>query len=98
MLIHSLSNAYIYYDKIFENHSLEQNNIFKHFHVCKNSFLKNFNIKYSDLFEELSEENIRLLDELSFADKCLKILVRFKTFVDFVCVHFINHLDSEVWH
>ena len=43
-----------------------------------------FSIKVNDVFEELSEENKRLLNELMFANKCLKVLITFKTFVEFI--------------
>ena len=32
-------------------------------------------------FDELRDENQRLINELLFADKCLKILLEFKSFV-----------------
>ena len=51
-----------------------------------------------DLIEELVEENRRQFNELLFADKCLNVLTEFKSFIDFISVQFINHLESEVWN
>ena len=50
-------------------------------------------IKVNDVFEELSEENKRLLNELMFANKCLNILITYKTFIDFISDKFKNNLD-----
>ena len=36
-------------------------------------------LRVNDVFEELSEENKRLLNELMFANKCLKVLITFKS-------------------
>ena len=36
----------------------------------------------NDIFDELFNENKRLLNELSFADKCIKVLNKIKTFID----------------
>ena len=52
-------------------------------------------ILINDLFEELSEENKRLLNELMFANKCLNILIRFKTFIDLNCDKLKTNLDSN---
>ena len=50
-----------------------------------------------DLIEELVEENRRQFKELLFADKCLDVMTEFKSFIDFISIQFINHLESEVW-
>ena len=36
----------------------------------------------NDIFDELFNENKRLLNELLFADKCIKVLNKIKTFID----------------
>ena len=36
----------------------------------------------NDIFDELFDENKRLLNELLFADKCIKVLNKIKTFLD----------------
>ncbi len=38
-----------------------------------------FSIKVNDIFDELIEENKRLLNELLFANKCLNVFIDFKT-------------------
>ena len=52
-------------------------------------------IKVNDVFEEMSEENKRLLKELIFAKKCLKVLITFKSFVDFISNKIKTNLDSN---
>ena len=52
-------------------------------------------ILINDIFEELSEENKRLLNELMFANKCLNVLIRFKTFIDFIFNKIETNLDSN---
>ncbi len=39
-------------------------------------------IKVNEIFDELSEENKRLLNELIFAKKCIKVLNELKGFID----------------
>ena len=41
-------------------------------------------IEFNDVFEELTEENDRLLNELIFAENCLKMFIEFKTFIELV--------------
>ena len=55
-------------------------------------------INATDVFDELSEENNRLLNELISAIKCLKALTEFKSFVDLISIHFVNRLDSQIWN
>ena len=52
-------------------------------------------ILVNDIFQELSEENNRLLNELTFADKCLKIFIEFKSFVDFISIKFKHNLETN---
>ena len=47
----------------------------------------------NDIFDELKEENKRYLNELLFADKCLKCLTEFKSFVDLVINKINNYLE-----
>ena len=47
----------------------------------------------NDVFDELKEENNRLYNELLFADKCLKSLIKFKTFIDKISYLFENYLE-----
>ena len=41
-------------------------------------------IKVREIFDELTEENRRLLNELLFAERRLKCLTEFKSFVDLI--------------
>ena len=41
-------------------------------------------IKINDIFEEMNEENRRLLNDLIFANECLLKLIKFKTFVELI--------------
>ena len=41
-------------------------------------------IESNDVFEELAEENDRLLNELIFAENCLKMFIEFKTFIELI--------------
>ena len=50
-------------------------------------------IEINDIFDDLREENRRLLNELLFADKCLKYLTEFKSFVDLVINKINNYLE-----
>ena len=50
-------------------------------------------INTNDIFDDLKEENKRLLYELLFADKCLKCLTEFKSFVDLVINKINNYLE-----
>ena len=50
-------------------------------------------IEVIDIFDDLRQENKRLLNELLFADKCLKCLTEFKTFVDLVINKIDNYLE-----
>ena len=52
-------------------------------------------ININDIFNELKEENKRLLNELLFADKCLKCLTEFKLFVDLVINKINNYLEEN---
>ena len=47
----------------------------------------------NNIFDDLKEENKRLLNELLFADKCLKCLIEFKSFVDLVINKINNYLE-----
>ena len=51
--------------------------------------LKNYELVVNDVFDELKAENERLLNELSFADKCLKLLTEIKAFID------LNSIDLK---
>ena len=57
--------------------------------------LKNSQIVVNDVLEELNEENKRLFNELLFADKCLKILIEFKSFVELNSNQFKLNLDEN---
>ena len=48
-------------------------------------------------FNEIYEQNIRLENELLFANKCIKTLITFKSFVDFISDKFKNNLNSNEW-
>ena len=48
-----------------------------------------------DVFEELSEENKRLLNELQFADNCLKALIEFRTFCELLFKTFKYNFTVE---
>ena len=48
-----------------------------------------------DVFDELKEENNRLINELLFADKCLKTLIQFKTFIDKISYLFEYKLEEN---
>ena len=52
-------------------------------------------IKVNDIFDELFNENKRLLNELLFADKCLKCLTEFKSFVNLVINKINNYLEAN---
>ena len=49
-----------------------------------------------DVFEELTEENQRLLNELVFANKCLNIFIEIKTFVNSMFNTFKNNLHQLI--
>ena len=52
-------------------------------------------IVVNDVLEELNEENKRLLEELLFANKCLKVLNEFKNFVELNSNQFKLILDEN---
>ena len=52
-------------------------------------------VKTYDVFDEISEENKRLLKELIIAKKCLTILIQFKAFIDSISTKFKVNLDSN---
>src|ERR1700712_816455 len=56
---------------------------------------KNVFIKVNDIFDELSEENKRLNEELMFANNCLNVLNKFKSLLNKICVKFETIIDSE---
>ena len=56
---------------------------------------KKCQIVVNDVLEELNEENKRLLEELLFADKCLKVLIEFKGFVELNSNQFELNLDEK---
>ena len=52
-------------------------------------------ILVNDIYDELFEENKRLLFQLVFADQCLKALIKFKAFVDFISTKFKTKFNSN---
>ena len=55
-------------------------------------------VEVSNIFDDLLTENQRLLNQLVFADKCLNVLNKFKTFVDLVFNNYkidFNSNDSQ---
>ena len=56
---------------------------------------KKCQIVVNDVLEELNEENNRLFNELLFADKCLKVLIEFKSFVELNSNQFKQNLDEN---
>ena len=48
-------------------------------------------------FNEVVDENLRLENELLFANKCIETLITFKTFVDFISNKFKNNFNSNEW-
>ena len=52
-------------------------------------------IEIRDIFDDLREENRRLLNELLFADKCLKCLTEFKLFLDLIFNKINNNLENN---
>ena len=40
------------------------------------------NILVNDIFDELLDENKRLLNELLFSNKCINLFIEFKSFID----------------
>ena len=57
--------------------------------------LKKCQILVNDVLEELNEENKRLFNELLFADKCLKVLIEFKSFVELNSNNFKLNLEEN---
>ena len=57
--------------------------------------IKNSQIVVNDVLEELNEENKRLFNELLFADKCLKVLIEFKSFVELNSNQFKRNLEEN---
>ena len=57
--------------------------------------LKLCEIVVNDVLEELNEENKRLFEELLFANKCLKVLNEFKSFVEFNSNQFKLNLEEN---
>ena len=49
--------------------------------------------KVSDIFEQLKEENKKLLNELMFANKCLIKLIEFKSFIELIFQKISNNLE-----
>ena len=56
---------------------------------------KKCQIVVNDVFDELTQENNRLFDELIFADKCLTILLEFKTFIELNSDNFKLNLEEN---
>ena len=56
---------------------------------------KVFHVVVNDIFDELKVENNRLFKELLFADKCLKVLIEFKTFVELNSNQFKLNLEEN---
>ena len=52
-------------------------------------------IKVNDMFEELREENNRLLNELLFANNCIEMFIEFKSFVDLNSIKFKVNLETN---
>ena len=40
------------------------------------------NVLVNDIFDELLDENKRLLNELLFSNKCINLFIEFKSFID----------------
>ena len=51
-------------------------------------------IKANDVFDELNEENTRLLNDLNFANECLIKLINLKTFVELIFQKIRNNLEE----
>ena len=56
---------------------------------------KQFNIKVNDIFDELSDENNRLNNELMFANNCLNVLNKIKVLLNKFCLKYETIIDSE---
>ena len=52
-------------------------------------------IRINDIFEELNDENKRLLDDLSFANECLIKLVELKNFVELIFIKIRHNLEEN---
>ena len=52
-------------------------------------------IRVNDIFDDLSEENKRLNNELMFANNCLKVLTEFKSLFNKICLKFEKSIDFE---
>ena len=52
-------------------------------------------IEVNDIFDDLKQENKRLLKQLLFAEKCLKCLTEFKSFLDLIFNKFNNNLENN---
>ena len=52
-------------------------------------------IKVNDIFDELSDENKRLNNELMFANNCINVLNKFKLFLNEISVKYETIIDSE---
>ena len=48
-------------------------------------------------FNEVVDENLRLENELLFANKCIETLITFKSFVDLISDKLKNNLNSNEW-
>ena len=46
---------------------------------------------------KLAEKNLKLENELLFANKCIKTLIIFKSFVNFICNKLKNNLSPKEW-
>ena len=57
--------------------------------------LNMFLVVVNDVFDELKEENNRLINELLFADKYLKNLIKFKSFVEKISYLFEYNLEEN---
>ena len=47
--------------------------------------------------DKLVERNLRLENELLFANKCIKTLIIFKSYVNFICNKYKNNLTPKEW-
>ena len=54
-----------------------------------------FSIRVVDIFVDLNDVNKRYLNELIFADKCLKCLIEFKAFVDLIFNKIHYYLETN---
>ena len=66
-------------------------------HVIMASFGQKYVKINKNQFNEVVDENLRLENELLFANKCIETLIIFKSFVDLISNKFKNNLNSNEW-